>query len=51
MMQFFSTVIHSFAQSFGENSIDGANQNLYLPRQIEPEAQRLNGLIQTVAIS
>jgi hypothetical protein len=30
--------MHSFAQGFSENFIDGKNQNIYLARQIEPEA-------------
>jgi len=42
----FSTFIHSFAQSSCENFIDAKNENIYLPLQIEPEAQRLNGSFQ-----
>ena len=38
-VRLFSTFIHSFAQGFCENSIDAKNQNIYLPRQIEPEAK------------
>jgi hypothetical protein len=37
-MILFSTVIHRFAQTVCEDFIDAANENAYLPRQIEPEA-------------
>jgi len=35
----FSTVIHKFAQTFLRNFIDAKNGKVYLPPQIEPEAQ------------
>jgi len=34
----FAQGVHRFAQRFEQNLIDGANGNLYLARQIEPEA-------------
>ena len=37
----FSTDVHSFAQIFCGKSIDGVNENAYLPRQIEPEEKDL----------
>lgn len=34
--------MHTFAQIFSANSVDGKSENLYLAHQIEPEL-RLNG--------
>jgi hypothetical protein len=41
----FCTIVHRFAQQFGQNLIDGANGKLYLPHQIEPEALELYGSV------
>lgn len=35
----FSTIIHSLPQLFSANPLDADSQNIYLPRQIEPEEQ------------
>jgi hypothetical protein len=43
----FSTRIHSFAQIFSEIYIDATTCTVYLAHQIEPEAKKLNGSVQT----
>jgi hypothetical protein len=41
LLSVFSTIIHSFPQLFSANPLDAENQNIYLPRQIEPEDEDL----------
>ena len=36
----FSTVVHRFPQIFWANSLDAVRENIYLARQIEPEAKK-----------